>query len=159
MFIVQMCWDTVSFHFFDARHRCFSGRCLFATWFHDCFSCLIQICKVEVLQLQLDILWLFTGLFFFNFASCWNSFHFSGLTYCHLLLTGKFPCCCFSMVGVPASKFCCRSSLSVLLIYVSGNHASSYAECNVHSYLQNCNAKGFSKSSWKLLWVGCRCRE
>ena len=41
------------------------------------------------------------------------------------------------MVGVPASKFCCRPSLFVLLVSVPGNHAS-------------CNAEGFTKSSWEL---------
>jgi hypothetical protein len=61
---------------------------------------------------------------------------------------GKFPCCCyFSMVGVPASKFYCGPSLSVLLIFVPGNHASSYGSCDVHIFYKNCNVEGFTKSS------------
>jgi hypothetical protein len=54
------------------------------------------------------------------------------------------------MVGVPASKFCCRPSLSVPLVSVPGKHASSYAGCRVHSFSENCNAEGFTKSSWEL---------
>jgi hypothetical protein len=42
----------------------------------------------------------------------------------------------------------------VLFISVPGNHASSYAGCDVHSCLENCNVKGFSKSSSKLLEEG-----
>jgi hypothetical protein len=45
------------------------------------------------------------------------------------------------MVGVPASKFCCKASLFVLLVSVPGNHVS-------------CNAKGFMKSSWEPLEEG-----
>jgi hypothetical protein len=37
------------------RHHWFSGRCLFIGSFHDSCSCLIQLYKVEVLQLQLDL--------------------------------------------------------------------------------------------------------
>jgi hypothetical protein len=64
------------------------------------------------------------------------------------------------MVGVPASKFCCRPSLSVLLISVPGNHASSYAGCRVHSYFENSNAEGFTirrgvdAENAFILWVG-----
>jgi hypothetical protein len=35
------------------------------------------------------------------------------------------------MVGVPTSKFCCRPSLSVILVYVPGKHVSSYAGCRI----------------------------
>jgi hypothetical protein len=94
--------------FFYGRHRCSSGRCFFVASFQDCCSCLIQLCKVEVL---------------FKAG----------------LLSSLVDCSC-------------RSSLSVLLIYVPGNHASSYADNDVHSCLENCNAKGFSKNS-------CRRRE
>jgi hypothetical protein len=86
---------------------------------------------------------------------------FLGLSSCHPSLTSKFPCCCyFSMVGVPASKFCCRPSLSVLLIFVPGNHASSYASCCVHSYFKNSNVEGFTihrgvdAENAFILWVG-----
>jgi hypothetical protein len=58
------------------------------------------------------------------------------------------------MVGVPASKFCCRPSLSVLLVYVPGNHVSSYAGCHIHSVSENYNAEGFTKSSCELLEEG-----
>jgi hypothetical protein len=88
--------------------------------------------------------------------------NFLGLSSSYPFFTGKFPCsCCFSMVGVPASKFYCRPSLYVLLVSVPGNHAS-------------CNAEGFTKSSWEpseegtirrgvvavdafILWVGKLC--
>jgi hypothetical protein len=91
----------------------------------------LQLCKL------LDL--------FLRFAVFW------GLISCHPLLTGKFPySCCFPMVGVPASKLCCRQSLSVLLVYVPGNHASSYVGCRVHRFSENCNAEGFMKSSWEL---------
>jgi hypothetical protein len=42
----------------------------------------------------------------------------------------------------------------VLLIYVPRNHVSSYVGCHVHSYFENCNAEGFSKTSSELLEEG-----
>jgi hypothetical protein len=38
----------------------------------------------------------------------------------------------------------------VLLVSVLGNNASSYGGCRVHSFSENCNAEGFTKSSWEL---------
>jgi hypothetical protein len=38
----------------------------------------------------------------------------------------------------------------VLLDSVLGNNASSYGGCHVHSFSENCNAEGFTKSIWEL---------
>ena len=74
---------------------------------------------------------------------------FLGLRSCHPSSTAMFSChhfvaipffstwcfaACkkdFSMVGVPASKFCCRTSFFVVLFFVPGNHAFSYANFHV----------------------------
>jgi hypothetical protein len=42
----------------------------------------------------------------------------------------------------------------VFLIFVLGNHASSYAGCHAHSYFKNCNAEGFLKTSLELSQEG-----
>ena len=44
------------FLFFYGRHRFSSGRCFFVGSFQDCCSCLIQLCKDEVPQLQLQMI-------------------------------------------------------------------------------------------------------
>jgi hypothetical protein len=173
------CTDVLQYSFVHGRHRCSSAPSLFVALFHDSGSSLIQLCKVEVVHLQFE---LFVVVQWFvvlqlcklldlllRFAVFW------GLIFSHSLLKGKFPCsCCFSMVGVPASKFCCRPSLSVLLVSVPGNHASSYVDCRVHRFSDNCNAEAFTKRSWELseegtigwgvdagyafiLWVGKLC--
>jgi hypothetical protein len=49
------CTEVLQYSFVHGRHRCSSARSLFAASFHDSGSCLIQLCKVEVLHLQFEL--------------------------------------------------------------------------------------------------------
>jgi hypothetical protein len=53
--------------------------------------------------------WLFTGLLFFNFASCWTcccGLQVLGLRFCHPSLTGKFLCHRFVAIPFFCLLFC-----------------------------------------------------
>ena len=49
------CTDGLQYSFVHGRHRCSSVRSLFGASFHGSGSYLIQLCKVEVLQLQFEL--------------------------------------------------------------------------------------------------------
>jgi hypothetical protein len=90
------CTDALQYSFVHGRHPCSCAPSLFVVSFHDSGSCLIQLCKVEVLHLQFE---LFVVVHWFvvlqlcklldlllRFAFFW------ALRSSHPLLTGKFPC-------------------------------------------------------------------
>ena len=90
------CTDALQYIFVHAWHPCSCAPSLFVVSFNDSGSCLIQLCKVEVLHLQFDLFMVvhwFVVLQLCKLLDLLLRFaFFVALRSSHPLLTGKFPC-------------------------------------------------------------------